>query len=149
MTYQENEHQAALEQNARVVSVDGSMRADHMDLFFVQSTTPSGSSNPAPASAKSGVGTGLGADFASQQLQRAQGVGAVRVENGDKVGTGEHADYWAPENKFVLTGGKPTLIDQSGNSTAGRQLTFFLADDKILVDSEEGSRTLSLHRVEK
>jgi hypothetical protein len=28
-------------------------------------------------------------------------------------------------------------------------LTFFLADDKIVIDSEEGSRTLTLHQVEK
>src|SRR5256885_9938435 len=34
-------------------------------------------------------------------------------------------------------------------TTTGRQLTFFLADDTIIVDSENGSRTLTRHRVEK
>jgi lipopolysaccharide transport protein LptA len=145
MTYEENQHRAWLEQNARVVSADGSLRADRIDLLFVQPNP----SQPRPISSKSGVGTGLGASFGGQQLQRAQGVGAARVEKEGRVGTSERADYWAPENKFVLSGGRPTLADQSGNSTTGRQLTFYLADDKIVVDSEEGSRTLTLHRVEK
>jgi hypothetical protein len=28
-------------------------------------------------------------------------------------------------------------------------LTFYFSDDRIVVDSQEGSRTLTLHRVEK
>ena len=149
MTYEEDEHRAHLEQNARIGSPDGSLRADRMDLFFVQPDQSTPASQPAQASPKSGVGTGLGTSFAGQQLQRAQGVGAIRVENEGRVGTGDRADYWAPEDRFVLSGGRPKLTDQSGNSTTGRQLTFYLAGDKILVDSEEGSRTLTLHRVEK
>ena len=92
---------------------------------------------------------GIGTAFAAQELQRAQGFGAVRVESGDRIGVGERADYGAAEGKFILSGGRPALTDGFGNTTAGRQLTFFLADDTIVIDSEEGSRTLTLHRVEK
>jgi hypothetical protein len=48
-----------------------------------------------------------------------------------------------------MTGGTPTLFDASEGTTTGRQLTFFLADATIIVDSENGSRTLTKHRVEK
>ena len=48
-----------------------------------------------------------------------------------------------------MSGGNPTLYDGSQGTTTGRQLTFFLADDTIIVDSENGSRTLTKHRVEK
>jgi hypothetical protein len=115
------------------------MRADRMVLFFTAS--------PGPPAGKAAAG--LGASLASQELQRVQGVGSVRVESAGRIGTSEQADYSAAESKFILSGGRPTLIDQFGNSTAGRQLTFFFSDDRIVVDSEEGSRTLTLHRVEK
>jgi hypothetical protein len=57
--------------------------------------------------------------------------------------------YTAEDRKFVLSGGTPTLYDAEEGTTTGRELTFNLADDTIIVDSEKGSRTLTKHRVEK
>ncbi len=82
-------------------------------------------------------------------LSKAIATGGATVVQGDRRGTAERADYVATDGKFVLSGGKPTLYDAVLGTTTGRQLTFFLADDKILVDSEEGSRTLSRHRVDQ
>jgi hypothetical protein len=48
-----------------------------------------------------------------------------------------------------MSGGTPTIFDGAEGTTTGRQLTFFLADDTIIVDSENGSRILTRHRVEK
>ena len=91
----------------------------------------------------------LDALLQGQEVQRAQGFGAVRIESAGRIATAERADYTAAESKIILSGGSPKLNDEFGNSTAGRQLTFFFSDDRIIVDSEEGSRTLTLHRVEK
>ena len=41
------------------------------------------------------------------------------------------------------------FIDAAGNTTTGRQLTFFTADDTILVQSENTSLPPQRHRVEK
>jgi lipopolysaccharide export system protein LptA len=139
MVYEEEQHRARLEQGAHARSSDGTIRAGRMDLFF----------GPASGGASRPAGSGLGASLEGQEVQQAQGFGAVRVESAGRIGTGERADYSAAEGKFVLSGGRPTLIDEFGNSTAGRQLTFLFSDDRIVVDSEEGSRTLTLHRVEK
>jgi len=49
----------------------------------------------------------------------------------------------------VLSGGQPTLTDESSNTITGHSLTFFVASDTILIDSREGSRTLTKHRIEK
>ena len=76
--------------------------------------------------------------------------GDVVVRQGDRQGVAEQAEYTAAEEKFVLSGGQPTLIDDaSSDTTTGRSLTFFVANDTILIDSQEGSRTLTKHRVEK
>jgi len=82
-------------------------------------------------------------------LSRAVASGGVTVRQGDRRGVAEQAEYIAAEGKFVLSGGHPTLYDAFRGTTTGRQLTFFFADDTIVVDSEEGSRTLTRHRVEK
>jgi lipopolysaccharide export system protein LptA len=72
---------------------------------------------------------------------------ALRQE--DRQGTSDKAEYTASEGKFVLSGGEPTLYSSTGDSTKGRQLTFYFADDRIVVDSTDGSKTVTLHQVEK
>jgi lipopolysaccharide export system protein LptA/lipopolysaccharide export system protein LptC len=84
-----------------------------------------------------------------RQLVRATGVGHVIIDQEDRHGTGDRGEYSAAEGKFVLSGGPPSVYDDLGNSTSGRELTLFFADDKILVDSAIGLRTLTMHRVEK
>lgn len=74
-------------------------------------------------------------------------TGGVSVKQGDRRGTAERAEYVPAEGKFVLSGGQPTLYDAVLGMTTGRQLTFFLADDRIIVDSAEGTRTVTRHRV--
>jgi hypothetical protein len=71
------------------------------------------------------------------------------VRQGDRRGLAEQAEYTAADGKFVLSGGQPTLTDAARDTTSGHSLTFFVANDTILIDSQEGSRTLTKHRVEK
>src|SRR5262249_48633958 len=97
----------------------------------------------AGASGSSAAGTG------SQQISRAVATGGVMVEQGSRRATAERGEYSAADGKFVMSGGNPTIFDASEGTTTGTQLTFFLADDTIIVDSENGSRTLTKHRVEK
>jgi LPS export ABC transporter protein LptC len=127
LTYWGSDSRARLEQDASAESAEGSIDANQIDLYF--STSGSASS--------------------AQQMSRAVAIGDVSVRQEDRRGTSNRAEYTASEGKFVLSGGKPTVYDSTGDTTTGRQLTFFFADDRIVVDSEEGSRTLSLHRVEK
>jgi LPS export ABC transporter protein LptC len=72
-----------------------------------------------------------------QMLERAIGIGNVRIEQDGRTGTAERGEYFARDGKFILSGGKPTLTDNSGNTTTGHELTFFLANDSVLVDSHE------------
>jgi hypothetical protein len=85
----------------------------------------------------------------AQQISRAVGTGGVTVQQGERRATADRGEYIAADGKFVMTGGTPTLFDATEGTTTGRQLTFFLADATIIVDSENGSRTLTKHRVEK
>lgn len=70
-----------------------------------------------------------------QTLALAIASGGVRIEQNGRVGTAERGEYIANEGKFVLSGGEPAIADASGNRTTGHELTFFLANDSIVVDS--------------
>ncbi len=85
----------------------------------------------------------------AQRVSSAEGTGGCTVRQGARRGAAESCSYSAAEGKFILSGGAPTLADPVLGVTTGRQLTFFLADDKILVESAEGTRTVTRHRVEK
>jgi lipopolysaccharide export system protein LptA len=130
LTYSDVQSRAHLEKNVVVQSAEQKIRAAAMDLYF----TGGGSAN-------SSAGT--------KQISRAVGTGGVIVEKGARKATAERGEYTAAEGKFVMSSGNPTIYDASQGTTTGRQLTFFLADDTIIVDSENGPRTLTKHRVDK
>ena len=129
LTYWSQKNLGRLEENASADSQEASIRAPTIDFLFA----PVDPNNPSGA----------------KQLVRTTATGGVTVRQLDRHGTSQRADYTVADRKFVLSGGPPVLRDDSGNSTTGRQLTFIFADDTIVVDSEEGTRTLTLHRVEK
>jgi len=134
LTYSEAENRARLERNAVVQSAEQRIRAAALDFYFTRG---------APGA------NGVTASAGAQQISRVVGTGGVIVEQAGRRATAVRGEYTAAEGKFVMSGGNPTLYDGASGTTTGRQLTFFLADDTIIVDSENGSRTLTKHRVEK
>ncbi|HVH70807.1 MAG TPA: LptA/OstA family protein, partial [Candidatus Dormibacteraeota bacterium] len=127
LSYSEADSRAHLEKNIVAQSAEQVIRAPLMDLYFTRIEKSGG----------------------SQQISRALAGGGVIVEQGTRRATAERGEYSAADGKFVMSGGNPTIFDASEGTTTGRQLTFFFADDTIIVDSENGSRTLTKHRVEK
>ncbi len=138
LTYLDLENRAHLEGNVVVQSEVQRMRSDLLDLYFTRANT-AGVAEKGSNSAATGA----------QQISRAVGTGGVVVDEQTRKATAERAEYTAADGKFVMSGGTPTLFDGTQGTTTGRQLTFFLADDTIIVDSEKGSRTLTKHQVQK
>jgi lipopolysaccharide export system protein LptA len=134
LTYWNEQGKAHLEGGVTATSQQGQLVSRTLDVFIQNAPSQTVTGAQAP---------GRG------QLTRALAKGAVVVRQADRRGTGEQADYTAADGKFVLSGGLPTLTDVTGDTTTGRSLTFYVASDTILVDSQEGSRTLTKHRVEK
>jgi LPS export ABC transporter protein LptC len=140
LTYNDVEGHARLEKNVVVQSAEQKMRGPVLDLYFTKAPT---------IDAASTTNTTAPTSTGSRQISRAVGTGGVTVEEGDRRAVADRGEYSADSGKFVMSGGKPTLYDGSAGTTTGTQLTFFLADDTIIVDSENGSRTLTKHRVQQ
>jgi len=136
LTYWDAKSQAHMEGGCTAESRDGTITGQACDLFFAPSNKADA---PQPQAAPG----------ATQRLDHALFTGNVVVRSEDRRAVGERGEYDSALSKFVISGGNPTLYDGSGTSTSGRQLTFLIKDDTILVDSEQGTRTLTRYQVKK
>jgi LPS export ABC transporter protein LptC len=144
LTYWGDTGKAHLETGVTADSQQGSMQSRTLDVFLTPAPPPKPASSTS-ASAKPNQQP----PSEGRQLDHALALGGVTVRQGDRRGTADQAEYTASDGRFVLSGGQPTIIDASSDTTTGHSLTFFVANDTILIDSQEGSRTLTKHRVEK
>ena len=63
------------------------------------------------------------------------GVEIVQATKGrQRIGTSEHAEYYAQEGKIILTGGEPLLKDSLKGNTQGDKLTYFTETDKLIME---------------
>ncbi len=155
LTYSTDEGKARLEGGVQADSSEGSLESRTLEVFLGPATaTASGSKGTMPltgalpsTSLENGTKTQVSTD--GRQLNRVVAEGNVVVRQGDRRGMAERAEYTAADGKFVLSGGQPTLANALSDTTTGHSLTFFVASDTILIDSQEGSRTLTKHRIEK
>jgi lipopolysaccharide export system protein LptA len=131
LRYWDAENRAHLEKNVVVQSENERMKAPALDLYFARESD------------------GKNAAQGTSRISKAVGTGGVEVEQGDRRGTADRGVYTADDDKFVLSGGTPTLYDANEGATTGRELTFNIADDTIIVDSGNGTRTLTRHRVQR
>ena len=60
---------------------------------------------------------------------------------------GQQLVYTAAEDKFVLSGGAPSIFDAERGKTTGVSLTFYRRDDRVLVDGEASSPVVTQTRV--
>src|SRR5277367_5640451 len=147
LMYNDAESHAHLEHDVRAQSEDQKMRAPIVDLYFTRAMN---AASPGTSSVEASTpGVSVVRANGPQQISRAVGTGGTTVEEGGRKAVAERGVYTASDGKFVMSGGLPTLYDGNEGNTTGRQLTFFLADDTIIVDSENGSRILTRHRVER
>lgn len=54
-----------------------------------------------------------------------------------RTGTSEHCEYYTKENKVVLNGGAPQMVDSYKGITKGRQLTYYSDDDRLVVEGQK------------
>ncbi|MBI3939743.1 MAG: LPS export ABC transporter periplasmic protein LptC [Acidobacteria bacterium] len=71
---------------------------------------------------------------ADNQVDSAVADELVMLRQGDRTGTGSRAQYDFATDRITLTGNLAEVVDSSRRRTKGRRLTFFVGDDRILVE---------------
>ena len=131
LTYTDSERKAHFEGNVVVKGADVTITADRADAFL------EARGNPAASPAVSQAG----------KLDRIVATDQVVITQPNRRGVGEHLVYLAGEDKFVLTGGSPSIFDAERGKITGVSLTFFRRDDRVLVEGSNSSPTVTQTRV--
>ena len=76
------------------------------------------------------------------QLEKAIADGAVQIHQTSpdrtRTGTGEHSEYYPDDQKILLTGGMPKMVDSlKGTTVAPAGLTYWADDDRLLLNGSK------------
>ncbi|MBV9082839.1 MAG: LPS export ABC transporter periplasmic protein LptC, partial [Acidobacteriaceae bacterium] len=64
-------------------------------------------------------------------------IQSVAEDKRTRTGTSEHCEYYTKQNKVILNGGAPQMVDSYKGITKGRQLTYYDDDDRLVVEGEK------------
>ena len=132
LTYTDEDRKIVLDGGGVAVSgSDSTMTGQWMNVFL------------RPRS-QSAAGTDSGAPG---QIDRIHAQGNIVVVQPSRRATGDRLDYTAADDKFVMTGGSPSIFDAEHGKITGDSLTFFRRDDRVLVEGRETSPTVTKTRV--
>jgi len=83
----------------------------------------------------------------SNRVERMVASGAVNIEQAGRKATGEQLVYTPTDEKFVLTGGPPSIFDAERGKITGDSLTFYRHDARVLVEGEANSPVVTQTQV--
>jgi lipopolysaccharide export system protein LptA len=81
------------------------------------------------------------------RLDRMVAQGDVIIQQTNRRAQGQILTYTAADDKFVLTGGPPSIFDAEHGKITGVSLTFFRRDDRVLVEGEGSTPVVTTTRV--
>ena len=138
LSYRDSERKAHFEGGVMASSADMTVTSDQMDVILTPAEgAKSGGVMPAPQSS-SGVPASLEKIIAS---------GNVVITEPKHRGSGETLIYTATDDKFVLTGGPPSIFDAEHGKITGVSLTLFRRDDRVVVEGDSSSPAVTQTRV--
>jgi lipopolysaccharide export system protein LptA len=131
LTYADSERKAHYEGGVVAKSIDFTASAKSADAYLV----------PRSQTASNQLLTG------PSQLDHMVAEGDVVITQPNRRAAGQKLVYTAADDKFVLTGGPPSIFDAEQGKITGVSLTFFRADDRVLVEGEESTPVVTHTRV--
>jgi lipopolysaccharide export system protein LptA len=81
------------------------------------------------------------------RLDRMVAQGNVVIQQTNRRAEGETLVYTEADDKFVLSGGPPSIFDAEQGKITGVSLTFFRRDDRVLVEGEGKTPVVTTTRV--
>ncbi len=131
LTYTDSERKAHYEGGVVARGTEFTASASTLDAYLVpRSQTNAGKSITGPG-----------------QLDHLVAQGDVLIQQPNRRAEGQKLVYTAAEDKFVLTGGPPSIFDAEQGKITGVSLTFFRRDDRVLVEGEASSPVVTTTRV--
>jgi lipopolysaccharide export system protein LptA len=131
LTYTDSQRQIRCDGGATAKGADMTVTASGANAFLLpREQTSSPASTPTPT-----------------QLDRIVAHGNVVIQQPNRRATGQDLVYTVADDKFVLTGGPPSIFDAEHGQITGDSLTFYKRDDRVLVEGRSTSPTVTTTRV--
>jgi lipopolysaccharide export system protein LptA len=139
LTYADSERRVHYETGVLARGADFSASAKTMDVYLLSRSQTS--SQPTNRQSLAGPFSQPG------QLDRIVAQGDVVIEQSNRRAEGQKLVYTVANDKFVLTGGPPSIFDAEQGKITGVSLTFFRRDDRVLVEGEASTPVVTQTRV--
>jgi lipopolysaccharide export system protein LptA len=141
LSYRDSERKAHFEGGVTVQGADLTITSNQMEVFLQQPSAISRqpSANPEPGGSSSEEGL--------SKLERIVASGSVRITEPNRRAAGDQLIYTASDDKFVLTGGPPSIFDAEHGKITGVSLTLYRHDDRVVVDGDSSSPAVTQTRV--
>jgi lipopolysaccharide export system protein LptA len=135
LRYKDAERRAYFEGGVTATSADLIITAEKMDVWL----------EPSPAQAPGAPRPA--ASTRPAELDKIVASGSVLVRQPNRQAQGEQLVYTAADDKFVLSGGSPSIFDAERGKITGVSLTLFRGDDRVVVEGDSSSPAVSTTRV--
>ena len=139
LTYVDSERKAHYEGGVSAKSSDFTASSQTMDVYLLPRSqiVSQNATQTKPSQSVTGQG----------RMDRMVAEGDVMVLQPNRRAEGEKLVYTAADDKFVLTGGPPSIFDAEQGKITGVSLTFFRRDDRVLVEGEASTPVVTQTRV--
>lgn len=134
LTYTDSERRIHLEGGVTARAEDMTITARNAEVFLAGVGSPA-AGNPTGESAVAG------------RVDHIVAEGNVVIQQAKRRATGEKLVYTAEGEKFVLSGGTPSIFDAERGKISADSLTFFRPDDRVLVEGRSNSPAVTTTRV--
>jgi lipopolysaccharide export system protein LptA len=135
LTYADAERLAHYEGGVVAKGSNFTASSSTMDAYLVPRSQTSGNQSLAGTISEQG------------KLDHLVAKGNVIVRQPTRRAEGKTLVYTASDDKFVLTGGPPSIFDAERGKVTGVSLTFFRGDDRVLVEGEASTPVVTQTRV--
>ncbi len=131
LNYADVERRIFLDGGVTTKASDATMTGQRMTVFLLPRSQSKVGANPAMPG----------------QVDRIIAEDQVVITQPTRHATGERLVYTSADDKFVLTGGPPSIFDAERGKTTGDSLTFYKHDDRVLVEGRETSPAVTRTQV--
>ena len=135
LTYTDSERKAHFEEAVQAKGADLTITSKVMDVFLQP--------RDQAASNQSITGTGAG----TGKIDHIVASGQVAIVQPGRRANGDLLVYTTSDDKFVLTGGSPSIFDAEQGQITGVSLTLFRHDGRVVVEGNNTSPTVTQTRV--
>jgi len=132
LVYHDSEREANYQGDVLARGPDMILTSTQMDVFFASANQSGERRAPAATPAK---------------LEKIIASGSVIVTQPTRHATGDKLTYTSEDDRFILTGGPPSIFDAERGKITGVSLTLFRRDDRVIVDGSSSLPAVTNTRV--